>query len=121
MIEDDSRSDTVPTQGLYVRRQNDHQAIRRAVAMAADYRGDVTLEPVDGASIECFVFDCTGDDVRYMTSTGVRERIAMDHIDAVRFSGKDTADGMTFDRWIERYVQRTLAGEDASLHESGES
>jgi hypothetical protein len=53
-----------------------------------------------------------------MTANGDREQRALDQIHAVRFSGKDTAAGMTFDRWIERYVERTLAGDDASLHET---
>lgn len=109
-------SDALPEQGLHVTRQDGQPALERALAMAVDYRGDVTIEHAQGSSIECFVFDCSDGDVRYMTASGTRERIACDDVDGIRFSGKDTAAGISFERWIDRYVKRTLAGEDASLH-----
>ena len=112
------QADHSPTQGLCVTRQHGDEALHRAAVMAVDYRGDVTLELITGDPIACFVFDCTHKSVRYMTANGDREQRALDQIHAVRFSGKDTAAGMTFDRWIARYVERTLAGDDASLHES---
>ena len=112
------QADHSPAQGLSVTRNDGNEALQRALAMAVDYRGDITLEPLSGDPIACFVFDCTHKSVRYMTANGDREQRAIDQIHAVRFSGKDTAAGMTFDRWIERYVQRTLAGDDTSLHES---
>ena len=84
--------------------------------MAVNYRGDVTIEQQQGERIVCFVFDRTDTLIRYMTSSGVRASISIDEVEGIVFSGKDPAVGVTFERWIERYVERTLAGEEASLH-----
>jgi hypothetical protein len=119
MTTSDSQQDTA-SQGLRVTRQDGPQKQNAAFAMAVDYRGDVTLELDSAESIVCFVFDITTGTVRYMTATGDRNAIDMQRIDAIEFSGKDTASGISFDQWIERYVQRTLDGEDASLHAADE-
>jgi hypothetical protein len=33
----------------------------------------------------------------------------------LHFSGRDMAAGKSFDRWIARYVDKTLAGEEAGI------
>jgi hypothetical protein len=41
--------------------------------------------------------------------------VPIEAIREIQFSGKDTAEGKTFERWIERYVQKKIAGETASI------
>ena len=93
-----------------------------ALNWAVDYRGDVTLVTVDGGEIECYVFDRqesrngTGPSIRYMTKDKPeRTPLDIDNISEIRFSGKDTAAGKSFERWIERYIEKKMAGETASI------
>jgi hypothetical protein len=41
--------------------------------------------------------------------------VCISTIQEIQFSGKDTAEGKTFDRWIKRYIEKKLAGETASI------
>ena len=41
--------------------------------------------------------------------------LSIDQVREIRFSGKDTAAGKSFDRWIQRYIEKKLAGETASI------
>jgi len=109
-----------PSQGLAIDR-TDMDRFTQALAWAVDYRGDVTLCTTD-QEIECFVFDLlpasdgNSGTVRYMTSADAsRIPIPIDQVQEIRFSGKDTAAGKSFDRWIQRYIEKKLAGETASI------
>jgi len=107
-----------PAQGIVIAR-DDMVRFDAALNWAVDYRGDVTLLTREGQELECYVFDRSkGDeDALRCMAKGEAERctVPVDSIQEVRFSGKDTAAGKTFDRWIERYVQKKLAGEEASI------
>ncbi len=110
------QSSTQPAQGMCID-QNDAERFKQALHWAVDYRGDVTLCTGDG-EIECFVFDMTADGgtLRYMTKQDLsRTPLAIDQINEIRFSGKDTAAGKSFERWIQRYIEKKRAGEDASI------
>jgi hypothetical protein len=104
-----------PTQGLIVSRDDGQSALSDAAIMAMNYRGDVTLHPTVGDPVACFVFDSTHELLRYMTSDGKKGACAVDDLHSIAFSGKDTAAGISFDKWVKRYVERTLDGLDASL------
>ncbi|MDG2291489.1 MAG: hypothetical protein P8L37_02440 [Phycisphaerales bacterium] len=113
-----SESSHGPAQGIVVNRED---AVRFDAALnwAVDYRGDVTLLISEGRELECYVFDRFSDaedELRCMVK-GEEDRcvVPVDSIQELRFSGKDTAAGKTFDRWIERYVQQKLAGKEASI------
>ena len=113
-----SESSHGPAQGIVVNRED---AVRFDAALnwAVDYRGDVTLLISEGRELECYVFDRFNDaedELRCMVK-GEEDRcvVPVDSIQELRFSGKDTAAGKTFDRWIERYVQQKLAGKEASI------
>jgi hypothetical protein len=110
------QSSTQPAQGMSIER-NDAERFEQALHWAVDYRGDVTLCTED-SEIECFVFDLTaeGDTLRYMTKQDLtRIPLAVPQIREIRFSGKDTAAGKSFERWIQRYIEKKLAGENASI------
>ena len=94
----------------------------RAFDAAFDYRGDVTLTLSDGSAVECYVFDrrpgatlAEGSVRVLVASTGERRTIAYDRIARLAFSGKDTAAGKTWENWVRRYVEKRLAGEQASI------
>lgn len=113
-----NESPTGPTQGDAIQR-TDVDRFEAALHWAVDYRGDVTLLTSDNQELECFVFNRftdTGDELHCMVKGGDdRHVVPVASIQELRFSGKDTAAGKSFDRWIERYVQKKLAGEKASI------
>ena len=93
-----------------------------ALRSAFDYRGDVTLTLDDRSAFECYVFDCRDGSgagagcVRVMlAATGERREIPFGRIARIAFSGKDTAAGKTWENWVRRYVEKRLAGEQASI------
>lgn len=95
---------------------------KRAFDEAFDYRGDVTLTLAGGEVLECYVFDRrTGSTladsvVRVMATAGGEKRtIPYERIAKLEFTGKDTAAGKTWENWVRRYVEKRLAGENASI------
>ena len=88
----------------------DPQVLRAAIDLAFDYRGDVTIKlESTGQTIEGYVFDrgsktASGDDaIRVLPADGgPRTTIRCDDIAELRFSGRDTAAGKSFDTWIKK-------------------
>lgn len=122
-----------PAQGLCAR-SADPEALRKAITLALDYRGDVTIErrtaatPATGElrgapeSVECYIFDVKRDNdtiaaVRAIPK-GSDEKIMIPFadIESVTFTGRDTAAGKSFETWMKNYVKKKLAGEEASIH-----
>jgi hypothetical protein len=109
-------------QGLVVD-GNDPVALRAAIDLAVDYRGDVSITPRSGdAAIEGYVFDraagaTPGEDVvRLFPRDGdeqVRVRVA--DIARIEFTGRDPAAGKSFETWMKKYVAKKLAGEQANI------
>tara|TARA_B110000196_G_scaffold273900_1_gene250564 strand:+ start:959 stop:1324 length:366 start_codon:yes stop_codon:yes gene_type:complete len=83
---------------------------------ASTYRGDVSITTTDGTQHIGYLFDQTDDFVRMDPTDGsARVQISAADIMQLHFSGRDTAAGKSFDRWIARYVDKTLAGEEAGI------
>lgn len=100
----------------------DPEELRQALDSALDYRGDVTLILRDGRSVEGYLFDRTpgrdlaGSWVRILRSLdATKQRISYADIAELRFSGKDTAAGKTWENWLRRYAERRFRGESASI------
>ena len=85
--------------------------VRGALEEAFDYRGDITLTLRDGSVIEGFVFDrdasgasladCT---VRlFPKDSDEKMTLSFGDIARLEFSGKDTAAGKSFEKWMDRY------------------
>ncbi len=100
--------------------------IREALEKAFDYRGDVTITRKDGTAVEGYLYDRrsgkTLDDsvVRLMPTPPkgspantalVRLNIPYSDIAALKFSGRDTAAGKTFEAWVKKYWEKKAAGE----------
>lgn len=111
-----------PLQGTTID-ASDPAALRKAVELAFDYRGDVTIRrKSDGRPIEGYIFDVSGqgqsgrEAVRLIPKdSDERVSIPLADIESLSFSGKDTASGKTFENWIRKYAQKKLAGEAASI------
>ena len=102
---------------------SDPALLARAIDAAFDYRGDVTVtRRSSGESIEGYIFDRTsgppgpGSVIRIIPADG-RQRLTIpcSDIAEIRFSGRDTAEGKSFETWVKNYLRRKLAGEEASL------
>ena len=99
------------------------EALREAIELAFNYRGDVTIvRASDGSSIEGYIFDrradrATGDLILRVIPKTSDERVAIPFSDIaiLHFSGKDTASGKSFETWIKKYAEKKLAGEKASI------
>lgn len=102
---------------------SDPQLLRAALEAAFDYRGDVTIRrKSEGDSLEGYIFDriagptLADSRIRVIPSNGgERVTVRCDDIAAVVFSGRDTAEGKSFDTWMKKYVQKKLAGEAANI------
>lgn len=108
-----------PKQGFTSDRTNQTE-FAAALAAAVDYRGDVTIM-LDNESEEMgYLFDLTGDvvdgNVGFMTKEDTSpRRLSTATIKSITFTGRDTAEGKSFDTWIKKYVEKKLAGQKASI------
>lgn len=119
-----SHSDHDAFQGMTATRE-DPRALRKALELAVDYRGDITLlcegEGEDGQprTIEGFAFDLKDGDapaIRLIPrNDDQRIAVPIAQIRELKFTGKDTAAGKSFETWMKRYVEKKLAGERASI------
>ncbi len=98
------------------------EALRRAIDLAFDYRGDVTITRVSSPQpIEGYVFDRRDDAgggmiVRVIPRDGgQRVTIPLADITRIEFTGKDAASGKSFETWVKKYVQKKVAGESANI------
>ena len=102
---------------------SDGAALREAVDLAINYRGDVTVcRASDGMVVEGYVFDVRNDratgqpSIRMIPKAGDdRIVIALNDLAWLQFTGKDTASGKSFETWIRKYAQAKMAGQSASI------
>jgi hypothetical protein len=94
------------------------EEVRVALEKAFDYRGDVTITRKDGTEIEGYIFDRrTG---QTLADSAVRlfpkdkdEKVAVryDEIAGLKFTGRDTAAGKSWETWLKKYQEKKAAGE----------
>ncbi len=118
---DAPQQEATSLQGL-IASADDEQALLGALENAFDYRGDVTIEQTDGERIEGYIFDrvrgrsLQDSFVRILPKdSDERATVAFSTIAKLEFTGKDTAAGKSFDAWVQRYIERKLAGKEASI------
>ncbi len=100
--------------------------VREALEKAFDYRGDVTITRKDGTMVEGYLYDRkTGASLATSAARVMppplkgspagtpleRVTIAYADIAALKFSGRDTAAGKTFEAWVKKYWEKKAAGE----------
>lgn len=108
-----------PKQGFVSDRTNETE-FAAALAAAVDYRGDVTISLDNGSEELGYLFDMTGDmlsgNIGFMTKEDTSpRRLPTSTIRSITFSGRDTAEGKSFDTWIKKYVEKRIAGQKASI------
>jgi len=93
---------------------------------AFDYRGDITVTRKDGTTVEGYLYDRRNaatleESVIRLIPTPAKgvpasttvERVNIPYADVagLKFSGRDTAAGKTFDAWVKKYWEKKAAGE----------
>ncbi len=91
----------------------------RAIELAFDYRGDVTLTLRDGRRIEGYLFDRRRDArgrlvIRVMLTEGGRVSLDAEEVRLLAFTGRDTAAGKSWETWVRQYAQRLASDRDAA-------
>jgi hypothetical protein len=87
------------------------------IEQAFDYRGDVTLTLGTGERIEGYVFDRerkadpAASTLRIMTKPGQTIAVRFADVAQLSFTGRDMADGRSWDAWARKYAERKAAGE----------
>jgi hypothetical protein len=89
-----------------------------ALEKAFDYRGDVTITLKNGTQVEGYIFDRqTGSTladsrVRVFPKNGTAKlTILYSDIQALAFTGRDTAAGKSWEAWLRKYWEKKAAGE----------
>lgn len=85
----------------------DEISLADAIDLAFDYRGDVTLGLVDGTEVVGYLFNRDGAGPEpvvqlYVAGQAAPRTIPYAAIQALRFSGRDTAAGDTYAAWLKR-------------------
>jgi len=90
--------------------------VRAAMEDAFDYRGDITLALNDGSVLEGYLFDrdASGETLEacrvrlFPKDRDEKVSVSFADIARIEFSGKDTAAGKSFERWMERYRSKKV-------------
>ena len=91
--------------------------LAEGIERAFDYRGDVTITLQDGARLEGYIFDrlvtpgFAGAKLRLMTKSGEKVTIPYSRVSCIEFSGRDMADGRSWEAWVRKYAEGKAAGE----------
>jgi hypothetical protein len=92
--------------------------IRAALEKAFDYRGDVTITRKDGSKVEGYIFDrrngkTLADSVVRIIPKDSHQKTSIPYSDiaALVFSGRDMAEGKSWEAWLKNYWERKAAGE----------
>jgi len=92
--------------------------LREGIEKAFDYRGDVTILRKDGSEVEGYIFDRrVGDSLSEsfvrLFPKGDANKLAIPYSDiaSLRFTGRDTAAGKSWEAWLRKYWEKKAAGE----------
>ncbi len=121
-------SEDAPRRGLRYD-DSDADALWCAIESIVDFRGDVTItRRSTGESIVGYVFDCVNAEdrsraeLRLLPADGAnRVVISLGDIAAIELTGRDTAEGKSFETWVRKYAARKLARAGAAGGEPGDA
>jgi hypothetical protein len=99
---------------------NEHLTLTEVIDFAFDYRGNVTLVKKDGTELVGYLFNRDADApepyIQFFDQAGDGPfKILYSEIQTIRFTGKDTAAGNSWQAWLERKQKETA--EKAQLHQ----
>jgi hypothetical protein len=95
-------------QGVTVRTDEN---LEQGIDDAFDYRGDLTITLKNGQSFAGYVFDRDHYTLRMIASDQRRHTISSEEIETIAFSGRDMADGRSWEAWVGKYAEKRAAGE----------
>ncbi|HEV8642680.1 MAG TPA: hypothetical protein VGV13_16445 [Methylomirabilota bacterium] len=79
------------------------------IDLAFDYRGDVTIVRRDGTEVVGYVYNRNRDVpepfLQLFDPTGASHTLRYAAVRTVRFTGKDTAAGKSYEAWLRRKAQ----------------
>lgn len=83
------------------------EALTKAINEAVDFRGDVTITLVDGTKQSGYIFNADDRVVEFFP-TGRPDVITLARhmVQAVEKTGRDMADGKTWEAWYKKYTER---------------
>ena len=100
------------------RRSPPRKRFAAALEKAFDYRGDVTITLKNETQVEGYIFDrqngrtLADSRVRVLPKNGdAKIAIPYSEIQALAFSGRDTAAGKGWEAWLRKYWEKKAAGE----------
>ncbi len=88
---------------------NNAAELAQIIEEAFEYRGDVTIKTKSGDSILGFIFNRLDQEfIEYYPSEedSQAQRLAWDELETIHFSGRDTADGKSWEAWVKRYEEK---------------
>lgn len=95
------------------------EELRKALDLAFDYRGDITITLKNGNVVDGYVFDrregkSLADSFVRMMPAASHEKLSIAYADiaGLAFTGKDTAAGKRWENWVREYWQKRMAGEN---------
>ncbi|MGN6626254.1 MAG: hypothetical protein ACTHLN_06515 [Tepidisphaeraceae bacterium] len=114
----DAETEKETLQGYQPSLGNDDE-LYDAIEKAFDYRGDITVTLRDGSLIEGYLFDrhvnretLGQSQIRIMpTKAAGMTKVLYQDIAELKFTGKDTAAGKSFETWVRKYHEKKAAGE----------
>ena len=82
-------------------------SLEQVIDLAFDYRGDVTVERMDGAAVVGYLFNRNGSAASpfvqlFDRETGEAVTLGYDEIANIRFTGRDPAAGQSYEAWKAR-------------------
>jgi len=90
------------------------QKLADAIEEAFDYRGDVTITLKTGERLEGYIFDRDARQARLrmmVKSAGGKRAVNYSEIEGLSFTGRDMADGRSWEAWVRKYAERKAAGD----------
>jgi hopanoid biosynthesis associated radical SAM protein HpnH len=83
------------------------------IEQAFDYRGDVTVTLRTGERLEGYIFDRdrAASRMRILNKAGQRVTVKYADVAQLSFTGRDMADGRSWEAWVKKYAERKAAGE----------
>jgi hypothetical protein len=89
------------------------EQLTASLEQAFDYRGDITITLDSGECLEGYVFDRdpARRTMRILTRSGDKNTVKYTDVVRLSFTGRDMADGRSWEAWIRKYAERKAAGE----------
>ena len=82
------------------------------VEQAFDYRGDVTRAVEERDKLEGYIFDRGSSKIRILLKSASKKvTVPVNDIEQLSFTGRDMADGRSWEAWVKKYGERKAAGE----------